>query len=651
MSAFDLAPDRAFENQINHARENALDLSRPAGFFTGLPTAAETGVGRLVADAQRVTGLALGAAAGSFDLLTGDAIKAQDKVFEHIVAPADKLARRLTPNPTEVGLAGQVLHSLVKIGGEAALLGPTGTGVVETLGGTLDAMDKGVDLQTAGKVGLVQGVGTAVGVAVPATLGKAVMGMRPGLELLANAGFGASVNIAQGVAVRGFTSEIYEKAGRHDLAIQSVPLDREALAVDAILGAAFGAGFRTLEMKKEAKQAKAVDLYRNELAKMLKPSDVDAALVANERLKMERPEMGLPADLQSRDAHVANLKGAIDDLIEGKPVTLRQPAGEFIPDPEGAAVRKSAEDALAEHRATFDAERQAEAARMAEISAMPAANDADGAPPTIADPIYRQAIETMANETGWAEQGGRIIRGQDGQVTGRTSWVPNAEWWPGRPKELSEAKAKQAIAKALAGEPLKPAEQRLIDYMLEYARERVAPALRRLEAIDEAERAAMANDLISEGREGHVRDIADGDTVARAAKIDEAALEKAAIKYENDKEAFMREAERIVDEHAARQQDAGSAVDGRSQADQSAARSAETRPGAGTQEAGLASDSPEISAAARYAEQRPDAIIPMDDDGVSSVADANAIISDLKAAADETEVGIKAAITCFLRAA
>jgi len=78
MSAFDLAPDRAFENQINHARENALDLSRPAGFFTGLPTAAETGVGRLVADAQRVTGLALGAAAGSFDLLTGDAIKAQD---------------------------------------------------------------------------------------------------------------------------------------------------------------------------------------------------------------------------------------------------------------------------------------------------------------------------------------------------------------------------------------------------------------------------------------------------------------------------------------------------------------------------------------------------------------------------------------------
>jgi len=442
MSAFDLAPDRAFENQINHARENALDLSRPAGFFTGLPTAAVTGVGRLVADAQRVTGLALGAAAGSFDLLTGDAIKAQDKVFEHIVAPADKLARRLTPNPTEVGLAGQVLHSLVKIGGEAALLGPTGTGVVETLGGTLDAMDKGVDLQTAGKVGLVQGVGTAVGVAVPATLGKAVMGMRPGLELLANAGFGASVNIAQGVAVRGFTSEIYEKAGRHDLAIQSVPLDREALAVDAILGAAFGAGFRTLEMKKEAKQAKAVDLYRNELAKMLKPSDVDAALVANERLKMERPEMGLPADLQSRDAHVANLKGAIDDLIEGKPVTLRQPAGEFIPDPEGAAVRKSAEDALAEHRATFDAERQAEAAR-----------------------------------------------------------------------------------------------------------------------------------------------------------------------------------------------------------------SAETRPGAGTQEAGLASDSPEISAAARYAEQRPDAIIPMDDDGVSSVADANAIISDLKAAADETEVGIKAAITCFLRAA
>lgn len=107
MSAFDLAGDHDSASLIDNARANPLDLSQSVGFFTGMGTGLATGVGRLLADTQRTTGLALGAVAGSFDMLTGDALKAQDKVFEHIVTPADKLSRHLAPKPEEIGMAGR----------------------------------------------------------------------------------------------------------------------------------------------------------------------------------------------------------------------------------------------------------------------------------------------------------------------------------------------------------------------------------------------------------------------------------------------------------------------------------------------------------------------------------------------------------------
>lgn len=339
MSAFDIAGDHDSASLMDQARANPLDLSQPAGFFRGSLSAPVTGLGRLAADTQRTVGLALGAVAGSFDMLTGDAIKAQDKVFEHIVAPADKLSRHLAPKPEEVGMAGQLLHGLIKIGGEAIAFGPGGVLVNETVGGTLDALDKGVDLQTAGKVGGVQGAAMTAGVVAPMTLGASGLGL--------NVGYGAAINLAQGIFQRGATAEIYRNAGRHDLAAQFQTLDREAMMVDALLGAAFAGGGRYLQLRGEAKKADAIAEYKAKIADTLKPSDIDAALVKNEQLKMERSGMGLPADLASRDAHVANLTGAIDDLMEGRPVTMRQEVGNFIPDEAAAKVQEDVAAVLA----------------------------------------------------------------------------------------------------------------------------------------------------------------------------------------------------------------------------------------------------------------------------------------------------------------
>jgi len=822
MSAFDLAGDHDSASLIDQARANPLDLSQPAGFFTGMGTGLVTGLGRLAADTQRTTGLALGAVAGSFDLLTGDAIKAQDKVFEHIVTPADKLSRHLAPKAEEIGMAGQILHGLVKIGGEAVAFGPGGVLVNETVGGTLDALDKGVDLQTAAKVGGVQGAAMTAGVIAPMTLGASGLGM--------NVLYGAGINLAQGVFQRGATSEIYAKAGRADLAMQYKALDGEAMAVDAILGAAFAGGGRALQIRGEKAKSDAVAEYKAKISEMLAPEHIDAALVKNEQLKMERSGFGLPADLASRDAHVANLTGAIDDLMEGRPVTMREPVGDTIPDPAAAKVQADVEEeimilwhgsphkfdkfrldaigtgegAQAYGHGLYFAESQqvaaeyqrklagadngmagqiaasklqmyktpeaaiaalkegitpnlsAEAKAMSQsaidlleqgkadtgnlykagipaeavarfldwdkpLSQQPEALEAmkragyapspemtagdfvkskssegfgaylsddlakqgipgirylDGgsrgagegtsnfvvfdpdlirilernseplapkvgagdtaandpaldpwnepqAPRTfeqrIGDESIRAELLRMKGETGWAEVGGRMIRQQDdggNETITRTAWVPNAEWWPGRPKGLKETDLHKAIDKALNGEPLKPAERRAVEYMADVAEQR-----QRSEAWK-----PTGDELAETGLASHNElDVA---MTARAAEIDPDAVESLATRFESDDAGFMRGIKELLDEHDR--------------------QTAESRQGGERAPQPAGTDTATGTATAL----RPDTVIPLDDaDATTTVAEAQGIITDLETARAEQETGLRAAVACFLRAA
>jgi hypothetical protein len=92
-------------------------------------------------------------------------------------------------------------------------------------------------------------------------------------------------------------------------------------------------------------------------------------------------------------------------------------------------------------------------------------------------------LQRMREEIGWAEYGGRLIRDGDatgglvgdGDVIGRTPWVPKSDFWPARPdKGLSEKAAHAALDRALEGEQLKPIEQRFVDYAVEVAQVREA---------------------------------------------------------------------------------------------------------------------------------------------------------------------------------
>ncbi len=116
------------------------------------------------------------------------------------------------------------------------------------------------------------------------------------------------------------------------------------------------------------------------------------------------------------------------------------------------------------------------------------------------DADLRAGLESMKGETGWAQEGGRLIRDPDTQaVTGRTGWVPNADWWAGRPKGLKEAQVHAAVDKALAGEALSKPEARMVQFMSDVHDERVAMAQTHAqlrEAVPElAEQPAAAVDI------------------------------------------------------------------------------------------------------------------------------------------------------------
>jgi hypothetical protein len=167
--------------------------------------------------------------------------------------------------------------------------------------------------------------------------------------------------------------------------------------------------------------------------------------------------------------------------------------------------------------------------------------------PLIDQPPIRTILQGIAdNETGWAQIGGRLMD-QSELGTGKpsfTTWIPKAEWWRDRPdKKMNGPQAQEAVRKALAGEKLKPIEQRMVDFMLTMADER-SRGLDQVGGPEEYD--ALALNAYDEGLEPTTQNVVDVDLVARAAAIDEAAVERAALQYENDDAAFRGEMEMII---------------------------------------------------------------------------------------------------------
>lgn len=484
--------------------------------------------------------------------------EAVDKYFKRHDDIWNRAVEYWTPKRSEVGVAGEVVGQLLGtipllVASPAALVAKTQMSTGE------DLVRKGVDADKAGAVGAVQAAGLGLGVWLP-VLGK-TLAQR---VVIGGAGF----NAVQGAATRGVSGAILEGTKAAD---EFKAFDPTAVTLDVLLGLAFG-GIAHLSPAQRA-QGEAAWSKIAEWTGTFKPSDIDALVTLKQAEHMNvESAPGRMATAEDIAKHHAVMKQAVDDVLNDRPVNVEQmPQPKVEADPERIAYAKQMADELqaqaSEAGLKLD-EMRAEESPQTEQSAADRslASMLDDTPrPLLQDVEYRGALEVMAEETGLAERGGYMIRDPvTNQVSGRTEAVANAEWWLGRPGyldakgrvvgRLSEAKVKEAVRKALAGEHLGKLEQQTIDYMLHYADEVLIRPDKYTAALDEQTRADVANALLAEELDVTPRNIADADMVARAIEIDEARVESAAIRYDGDDAGFIEEIRAILRENQSNSQ-------------------------------------------------------------------------------------------------
>jgi hypothetical protein len=194
----------------------------------------------------------------------------------------------------------------------------------------------------------------------------------------------------------------------------------------------------------------------------------------------------------------------------------------------------------------------------------------------------REGLNRFAESAGWAQKGGGITRKptdvdqfgnpepQSGPVTGRLSWLPHAPWFDkvqgdvmdasGRKKRAQNTRSdlpgnmkgeatKEAVRKALAGEPMSISERRHINGMLdELDNERGEAEKEGLDNFDPFAAAQAIGETHRPADEPAASSV-DVALVHRASQLDEAAVERAAVTHEQDDAAFMQAIRDIIATH------------------------------------------------------------------------------------------------------
>jgi hypothetical protein len=263
--------------------------------------------------------------------------------------------REFRPDPETASTAEQVLYGFArgaaKIVGGAVAGGPAGVlaaGAEEAFTQADELKRQGVDVDTRGKAGLVQGAGLAL-----AALPAAGTTIKSTLALYAAGGPGGFV------AQQALTREILQSAGYDKIGAGFDPLDPVGLAVSALIPAGFAAyGFRQAkiaaavrdlpDLPKATQDAPAApaavpDFALSPVAKAVKqyPQEVeDAARVLYQADMRESANPG--AGMEAANKHADALARAEDQMARGEPVQVADvapaPASRF------RAVRSFDED-------------------------------------------------------------------------------------------------------------------------------------------------------------------------------------------------------------------------------------------------------------------------------------------------------------------
>lgn len=210
----------------------------------------------------------------------------------------------LRPDPTEVGLVGQILGEaaavLPRTVAGAFAAGPVGAAVAAGAPAGFSSkqvgMAEGLDESTATKKGLIDAATTGIGVMLPAA--KFVK------PILGDAAIAVGANVGLGMVGRKATAALLESNGYHAQAEQYKAMDGTALATDAIMGLAFfGIGRTNFRRPTTAQVDAALTERTNQHA------DIDTA-------------PGAPIDPRSAMAHQDAIRTVIDQLQRGEPVVV-----------------------------------------------------------------------------------------------------------------------------------------------------------------------------------------------------------------------------------------------------------------------------------------------------------------------------------------
>lgn len=328
--------------QLDQAASNPAGTKSDVGFFDGAVGAAASGLySGLVAKPDQLLWAGIDTVVSPVARFVTENTGVKDSSPEFI-AEQRKLAaeqvKRLTPDPATTGTAGQVLYGLFDMGSQAVVstlaAGPVGAAAtVTSLQGFSEferLRGEGVDYSTAQDVALVHGLTAGAGTVIPMSIGLRAGGALAegvGAQLSRSAvgnvagtvaraapdiAYAAGTNVAFGMAMRGSTAAILRDNGYEKMAAQYDVFDKQALAIDAVLGLAFGGIGRFVNSRGE-----------NVRPPDFMPADVDAALAANAAHHAEFDiAPGVPINVLSRDAHAQAVQQAMRDVSAGRPVDV-----------------------------------------------------------------------------------------------------------------------------------------------------------------------------------------------------------------------------------------------------------------------------------------------------------------------------------------
>lgn len=331
--------------QLDDAASNPAGFNSDVGFFDNSGTAAVSGLySGLVAKPDQLLWAGMDKIVSPIAKFVNENTSINDTSTEYIAEQrklAEQQVKRLTPDAATTGTAGQVLHGLFDMGGQAVvgtlLAGPAGGAAAVTALQGFSEFERltaqGVDFRTAQESGLVQGITAGAGTLIPMSLGLRAGGAlaegvgaqlaRTGESTVRNVAatavraapdiaYAAGTNIAFGMAQRGLTAKTLRDGGYDEMANQYDVFDRQSIAIDAVLGVAFGGVGRFLNARGE-----------NAATPEFSPAEVDAALAANSSHHAEIDVApGVPVNVLSRDAHAQALQKAMNDVSQGRAVDV-----------------------------------------------------------------------------------------------------------------------------------------------------------------------------------------------------------------------------------------------------------------------------------------------------------------------------------------